>query len=68
LSIWIADQQAKLIKEQALLKASMDKNKSLKTREELIALVIEQERTMEKYRQKISLLETEETKEKLIDY
>jgi hypothetical protein len=68
LTVWIADQQEKLIKEQALLKASMDKSKSLRTKEELIFLVIEQERTIKEYTQKLSLLEAEENKEKLVDY
>jgi hypothetical protein len=68
LTAWIEDQQEKLRKEQVLLKASMDKNKSLKTKEELIFLVVEQEKIMEEYKQKIYFLEAEENKKELIDY
>jgi hypothetical protein len=68
LTAWITNQQKELIKQQALLKDSMDKNKSLKTKEELIFLVIEQEKIMEEYRQKIYFLEAEENKKELVDY
>jgi hypothetical protein len=39
-----------------------------RTKEELIFLVIEQARTIKEYTQKLSLLEAEENKEKLVDY
>jgi hypothetical protein len=68
LTAWIADQQAKLTKEQAILKASMDKSKSFTINEKLMILLADQEKTMEKYRQKISFLETKENKEELVDY
>jgi hypothetical protein len=68
LTAWIADRQAKLTKEQAILKASMDKSKSFTINEKLMILLADQEKTMEKYRQKISFLETKENKEELVDY
>jgi len=67
LSAWIADRQAKLLEEKALLKASMDKE-SLETKEYLINLVAEQNQTLEEYRKKIASLEIGGIKEESIDY
>ena len=66
LSAWIADQQAKLAEEKALLKASMAK-KSLE-KEYLINLVVEQNQILAEYRRKIASLEIERIEEESIDY
>ncbi len=74
LTVWIADrkvklmeEQAALMNEQALLSASMEKNKLLKT-QELINWVVEEKQILEEYRKKIDCMDDEENKEELIDY
>jgi hypothetical protein len=75
LNTWIAcqkvklmEEQAILMKEQSLLKASMDKNKFLNAQEELMNWVAEEKQIAEEYRKKVGCMEDEETEEELVDY
>jgi hypothetical protein len=75
LNDWIAcqkvklmEEQSKLMKEQSLLKASIDKNKFLKSQEELTNWIAQEKQILEEYRKKVACMEDEETEEELVDY